>query len=232
MHATSRFWLAIGSCLLMLGSSALAQDAPAKKRVLLIGDSISIGYTPHVKQLLASEVEVFRPTAKNGKAENCSGTTNGVKKIDDWLSRDGGKWDVIHFNFGLHDLKHIDPKTGKNSESTDAPRQAEPAQYEKNLREIAAKIKATGAKVIWCNTTPVPQGKLNPHRFFGDVAEYNAIGQEIAAEEKFAVNDLYGFALPQLDKIQNKADVHFNAAGSKLLAEEVAKSIRTSLQTK
>ena len=56
------------------------------------------------------------------------------------------KWDVIHFNFGIHDLKFM----------PDGKRQVEPDDYEKNLRTLVAKLKATGAKLIWATTTPIP----------------------------------------------------------------------------
>src|SRR5210317_211530 len=67
--------------------------------VLILGDSISIGYTPFVKELLKGEANVQRPIHPNGRAENCQGTLNGVKHIDRWL--EDTQWDVIHFNFGL-----------------------------------------------------------------------------------------------------------------------------------
>ena len=57
-----------------------------------------------------------------------------MKEIDKWLGQ--AKWDVIHFNFGLHDIKHIDPETGKNSKNLNHPQQANPEQYGKNLSEI------------------------------------------------------------------------------------------------
>src|SRR5690554_6092851 len=82
--------------------------------VLILGDSISIGYTPFVQEYLKGKANVFRPVFENGKPENCQGTTNGIKNIDRWLGTK--KWNIIHFNFGLHDIKHVDPVTGKNSQ--------------------------------------------------------------------------------------------------------------------
>lgn len=74
--------------------------------VLILGDSISIGYTLGVRALLEGKANVFRPINAAGTgAENCSGTTKGVTAIDRWLG--DRKWDVIHFNFGLHDLKRV-----------------------------------------------------------------------------------------------------------------------------
>src|SRR5262245_2767243 len=72
-------------------------DDPKLPRVLLVGDSISIGYTLPVRTLLKGKANVHRVP------ENGGPTTNGLAKLSAWLGN--GKWDVIHFNFGLHDLK-------------------------------------------------------------------------------------------------------------------------------
>ena len=213
-------------------------DAPndknpsAKPRVLLLGDSISIGYTPFVKNLLKDEAFVTRPMGKNNRAENCAGTNNGVKNIDRWLKQDGGHWDVIHFNFGLHDLKRVDPKTGMNSNTPNDPHQAPPEVYEKQLKEIVKKLKATGAVLIFATTTPVPEGGVKPYRDVADVEKYNAVAREIMQENGVAIDDLYAFAKPKLKDIQRPVNVHFTPQGSQLLAQEVAKHIRKALKTK
>ena len=89
-------------------------DDPKLPRVLLVGDSISIGYTLPVRKLLEGKANVHRIP------ENGGPTSNGTAKIDKWIE---GKWDVIHFNWGLHDLKLVD---GKHQVSLE--------DYEKNLR--------------------------------------------------------------------------------------------------
>lgn len=209
--------------------------AQKKPRALILGDSISIGYTPFVQKMLEGEAVVIRPTrtnAKTGKtsAENCAGTNNGVKQIDRWLKLDGGKWDVIHFNFGLHDLKRVNPKTRANSNNPDDPHQASPEVYEKQLREIVAKLKQTHAKLIFATTTPVPEGGVKPHRDIADVTRYNDIARKIMKENGVAIDDLYSFALPKLKEIQRPVNVHFTPAGSRQLAEQVVKHIRTALK--
>lgn len=75
------------------------RDDPALPRVLLIGDSVSRGYTQAVRKALAGRANVHRAPA------NCGPTASGIKNIDAWLASapGGGKWDVIHFNFGIHD---------------------------------------------------------------------------------------------------------------------------------
>src|SRR5689334_21790630 len=72
-------------------------DEPGLPRILLIGDSISIGYTVTVRTMLAGKANVHRIP------ENGADTANGLKKLDAWLG--DARWDVIHFNWGLHDLK-------------------------------------------------------------------------------------------------------------------------------
>ena len=67
-----------------------------------------MGYTLPVRELLKGKANVHRIP------ENGSSTDTGVRKLKDWLGE--GKWDVIHFNWGLHDLKHwkdgkLDPKS-------------------------------------------------------------------------------------------------------------------------
>jgi acyl-CoA thioesterase-1 len=73
---------------------APVKDDPKLSRVLIIGDSISIGYTVPTRELLAGVANVHRIP------ENGGPTINGIKKIDAWLG--DSKWDVIHFNWGHH----------------------------------------------------------------------------------------------------------------------------------
>ena len=94
-------WLAL-LCVAALTPTLHAEDLP---RVLIIGDSISIGYTLPVRKLLDGRANVHRAAA------NCGPTTRGLESLDAWL---GDKpWDVIHFNWGLHDLKYMGPQ-GQN----------------------------------------------------------------------------------------------------------------------
>ena len=186
------------------------KDDPKLPRVLLIGDSISIGYTVPVRKLLAGKANVHRNEGNGGP------TTNGTKNLKKWLGE--GKWDVIHFNFGLHDIK-LD--TGKHLVSSD--------EYEKNLREIVKTLKTTNAKLIFATTTPVPEGKTSPPRKNEDVVAYNKIAKKVMDESGVAINDLYTFALPQLEKIQRPVNVHFTDAGSQVLGERVASAIEKAL---
>jgi len=223
---TRRIWLIVPAVFIGVASASAdsAAPKPTKPRVLILGDSISIGYTPFVKAMLKKEAVVVRP------GENCAGTNKGIKQIDKWLKLDGGNWDVIHFNFGLHDLKRVHPKTGRNSNNPKHPRQAEPERYRKQLAEIVAKLKKTGATLIFATTTPVPAG-VRPHRDMQDPQRYNDIARKIVKANGGTINDLFGFAKPRLKKIQRPRNVHFTKAGSKQLAGEVVKQIRAALKS-
>ena len=193
---------------------AAVTDVAGLPRVLLIGDSISIGYTLGVRAKLAGRANVHRPP------ENCGDTARGVKSIDKWLGP--GKWDVIHFNFGLHDLKYLDaagqlapPEKGKQVMSL--------AAYEANLRTLVARLKQTGAKLVFATTTPVPAGTTG--RVEDDSIRYNAVAERVMKELGVARNDLHAFVKPRQAQLQRPANVHFTDAGSAQLAETVAACI-------
>lgn len=194
-------------------------DEPGLPRVLLIGDSISIGYTPAVRELLRGKVNLHRPPT------NCGPTTRGVAEIENWLGN--GPWDVIHFNWGLHDIAYmtadgerVDPPQGQHQVPAD--------QYEQNLNTLVQRLKQTDAKLLWCATTPVPEGAS--FRKVGDEVEYNAIAQKVMRAHGIPTNDLYAHALKRLDEIQLPANVHFSKRGSAILAESVARYILDALE--
>lgn len=202
---------------------------PDLPNVLILGDSISIGYTLQVKALLQGKANVFRPY-RGVKPENCQGTINGVKHIDRWLSVQ--KWDVIHFNWGLHDLKRVKYlENGKMVNSTEAsdPYQATVEQYSENMEELVAKLKATNAKLIFATTTPVVANSSGPLREVDGPIRYNAAALEIMKANSIQVNDLYAFSLPRLDEWQLPRNVHFSKQGSAALAGKVAAEIEAVL---
>ena len=198
--------------------------------VLILGDSISIGYTLEVRKQLAGKANVFRPaigTVEKSKPFNCQGTTNGIKKVDRWLA--GRKWDVIHFNFGLHDLKHVDQETGGNSSLETDPQQAKPALYEKQLREIVEKLAATKAQLIFATTTPIAPNTTKPLRKPEYPIEYNRVALEVLKPYNVEINDLHALCEPVLLSIQKPRNCHFKEEGYKMLATQVAKKIAEAL---
>jgi lysophospholipase L1-like esterase len=191
------------------------KDEPGLPRVLLLGVSISIGSTLPVRELLKGKANVHR-IPQNGGA-----TEIGLEKMKEWLG--DGKWDVIHFNFGLHDAKY----------SSETTQRATREQYVANLKTLIAQMKATGAKLVFATTTPVPKGGvLSPTRKFDSIEERNKMAAELMQEQGVAVDDLYAVALPVMKTVGRENDVHFAPEGYALLAKAVAASIEQCLPAK
>ena len=187
-------------------------DVAGLPRVLLIGDSISEGYTAPVQKLLQGKANVHRVP------ENGGSTKTGMTKIEQWLGT--SKWDIIHFNWGLHDLMF-------NPNLQPDPVQYEKDQlvlYDKNLRSLTARLKQTGAKLIWATSTPVPEEISSPrspsHRS-QMVKVYNEVAKRVMAENGIPIDDLNAYVSPVQDKMQKPHDVHFGIEGSEFLAKKI-----------
>lgn len=197
-------------------------DDPALPRVLLIGDSISMDYTVPVRRLLEGRANVHR-VPMNG-----STTVVGLENLSAWL---GDKnWDVIHFNWGLHDLTVL---LGQGGLKNDGSHLVPLDQYQKNLEELVGKLKQTGATLVWATTTPVPPADVQLlYRRSSDAVAYNAVARKVMEKNGIAIDDLYSFALPRLATIQKPENVHFTETGSEELAKQVAASISAALKSR
>jgi lysophospholipase L1-like esterase len=219
--------LLLGFALLAFGRAALAATAAEARpdaalqpiadqvglpRVLLIGDSISIGYTVPVRELLRGHANVHRVPG------NASSSGYGLQLLDRWLGE--GKWDVIHFNFGIHDAK-LPPE---------GIRHAPVEIYAANLRKIVARLKATGARLIWATSTPIPLGgHLSAKRRFGNIDAYNAAAVKVMRDEGVTINDLNAAIAPRAGELWKPRDLHFATEGYAILAEHVARTIQAAL---
>jgi acyl-CoA thioesterase-1 len=193
------------------------EDLPGLPRILLIGDSISIGYTVTVREILARTANVHRIP------ENGRDTEHGLKRLDTWLGEK--PWDLIHFNFGLHDIKHL--KDGEMDVSGLRIRSA--VEYGLNLTRILVRLRNTGASLVFATTTPVPDGADG--RLPGDEVGCNTIAGRLMASAGVPINDLHAFITPRLAEFQNPQNVHFNEAGYRFLGEEVARAIVARLRS-
>jgi lysophospholipase L1-like esterase len=186
--------------------------------VLIIGDSISIGYTKPLRMILKGKVQVSH------NPKNARDTATGLKKLDQWLG--SKKWDVIHFNHGLHDM--IQGYRGKNDRyvATNTGETFIPIdQYKSNLEKIVQRLKKTDAKLIFATTTPIPEGTGLWKGKQGYEKEYNKAALEVMKKHKIEINDLHALVLPDIEKLQKPKNVHFNPNGSKAMAKEVAANI-------
>ena len=178
------------------------KDDPKLPRVLLIGDSVSRGYTQPTRAALAGVANVHRAPA------NCGPTAAGVKNLEVWLG--GGKWDVIHFNFGIHD------------------RGTPPADYVNRLEAIVGRLEKNGAKLVWASTTPIPDNPAQKQTA-RSIVEKNALAAEVMRKHGIPTDDLFAALTPRLAELQNPHDVHFTGAGYEFLGARVAAAIRAAL---
>ncbi len=205
-------------------------------KVLLIGDSISGGYSGELIKLLEGKADVTklgsvagyriqteafwhsRGTAKQldfGSAKAC---VSDLERFEKHLSET--KYDLIHFNFGLNDIYR-----GRNGAWHNPVE-----QYEKDVEKIVALLKTNGAKIIWANTTPIPDN--DPDRPKGDAVIYNAAAERVMRKNNIPINDLQSVVM-NWDGYEEwciKTDVHFGRDVYAKLAERIASVISEQLE--
>lgn len=188
------------------------------KNVLIIGDSISIGYTPFVVKALAPEIEVVHNPGNGGS------TRRGLDSTEVWLNNK--KWDLIAFNFGLHDIVYKDEQNkydvanGKLTVPLD--------EYRKNLEMLVARLKKSTKTLLFVNTTVVPENSSG--RKPEDPAKYNEVAMDVMKKNKVKVIDLYTPSLTVHPKTSKPGNVHYSAEGYEMLADIMVKSIKEALQ--
>ena len=178
------------------------EDVPGRPRILVIGDSISRGCTLPLRHELKGKVNVHRAP------QNCSSTTVGIEMLDIWLG--DGKWDLITFNFGIHD------------------RDTSSADYELRLREIIGRLRATDARLVWVTTTPVPEGALEYVK--GDIERLNKIAEAVMKEQNIPVLDLNRAITPMVAKYQLPENCHYRDDGYRFMGKLLAEKVMAELQ--
>jgi len=213
---------------------AFVENDPGLPNILIYGDSISMGYTQEVRKRLKGKANVYRMYRNCGSSKlfiplmtTMHETMRDKKKEGHWTF----KWDVIHFNSGLHDLKYT--REGK-PDSKERRRAVSIEQYGKNIRDMIAYLGKTdpGAKIIFATTTPIPESGMV--RAVGDSVKYNKAALEVLEDSSsVAVNDLYGYTKANHSKWwSHPGNVHFNAEGRKAQGEEVARVILQELKNR
>ncbi|GAB5559739.1 MAG: SGNH/GDSL hydrolase family protein [Synoicihabitans sp.] len=199
-------------------------DDPALPRVLLIGDSISIGYTAPAREALRGKVNLHRIP------ENGGDTQRGLDNLSAWLAPENGTWDLIHFNWGLWDLCYRNPaaQTQGNRDKIHGTLTHTPDAYAANLDKLVRQLQQTGATLIFATTTPVPEGEIG--RKIGDDIIYNQAAREVMEHHGIPINDLHATMAGKMAKFARApGDVHFTPEGSELLGSAVAEAIKDAL---
>jgi len=186
--------------------------------VILLGDSIRIGYQETVREQLSGRASVWAPVEATGNSDNLR------SRLDEWvLSRDA---DLVHINVGLHDIK----------KPFDTGIAAVPLErYAENVRAILMRLKnETETALVWALNTPVNyewhHRTKRMDRFEEDVVAYNAAALDICRDLGVAVNDLFSLVdLAGRDDLLLPDGVHFKPEGYALLGGAVAECVRSVL---
>lgn len=178
--------------------------------VLIIGDSISIGYEPTVTSELSGLANVTKIVGNGQKAANCAS-----RMQFEWYNA-FRNYDLICMNAGLWDINDAIGKTGS-------------AQYALDVEDM---IKITLSQntrtlVSWVTTTDVPEGSAS--RTEEDRLSYQAaIDPVLAAYPQIEICDIVTAALANPDWHQTE-NVHFETAGYTALGELVAAHVADRL---
>lgn len=201
-----------------LPSAGPAHEMPpdsALPKVLIIGDSISMLYTPLVAEILAGKDIVTHHPG------NAGSTFRGIHEIETYLG--DGRWDLIHFNWGLWDMY------GWKNEKEDRS----PEAYEQRLEVLVRRLEQTGAKLIWATTTPIcPLAEIDSGVLVDAATEqkYLEAAARVMEKHRIQVNDLHALLAPIRDRYAlADNNVHFNPEGYRLIAAQVAREIETTL---
>ena len=172
------------------------------KKVVLIGDSIRMGYDKYVKEALEGTCEVFYP------ASNCSFAQNVLRFVHEWKEK--GEWgddvDLVHWNAGLWDMLELfedEPLSTKDFYASIVPR------IHKRLRMLFPK-----AKIVFATSTVVWEEKcrVDFRRHNSTIAEYNEAALKALSETDSLYNDLYTHSLKCPTEFRSDA-VHFYTDG-------------------
>lgn len=185
-------------------------------RVLLIGDSISGGYTGMVQSHLKGIAVVQR-------GQNGGPTTKGLEILDDILGDQ--PWDVIHFNWGLHDMTW---------QFRMKPEERGVKEYGARLEQLVQRLKKTDAQLIWATTTPWPDNYAYFEKRFGrkllypeaEEKKWLDAARRVMEKHDIPINDLHALLKPDLETYQKSEDVHFNKDGSRAMAKQIAEAVR------
>ncbi len=199
------------------------------RRVILLGDSIRLGYAPLVAEMLAGEFEVVTP------AQNCATTLMTLRHFEAWAVEPATAATgevLLHVNCGLHDLayKRLEPSNAP----ADTP-EVEPAAYARNVEAILRRaIDDAGIpprQILWATTTPVIEARHNTAKPFkrleADVRAYNDAALRVAQSLGCGVDDLYAVVMEHdPETLLTEDGVHYTAEGNAILAKAVASAIR------
>lgn len=188
------------------------------KNVLLIGDSIRMGYDKAVKATLAGFANVYYPE------ENCRFAAYVLRYLHEYKALlNGEEADVLHWNAGLWDNLRL------LGEEVHTPIDI----YRYYIDRICARIQKVfpNAKVIFATSTQVLSEKMNADfkRYNEEIAQYNQAAVEIVTKYGFAVNDLYAVSATLPEEAHSDPVHYYTPMGTKAFTNQVLSYLAPAL---
>lgn len=180
------------------------------KNLLLIGDSIRMGYDKSVRKTLEDKSNVIFP------GDNCRFASYVLRYIHEYFDGvDGKDIDVVHWNAGLWDCLRLfgeDPHT--------------PIEfYEYYIDRICQRIVklCPNAKVIFATSTSVLSEKMDADfkRYNEEIEAYNKAAVAIVQEYGFEVNDLYVLSATLPEEAHSDPVHYYTPAGTEAFTNQV-----------
>lgn len=188
------------------------------KNVLLVGDSIRIGYDQAVKKSLEGKANVYFPE------ENCRFAAYVLRQIHAYkgLIKEG-EVDVLHWNAGLWDCLRIlgeDPHTPMDI-------------YTYYIERICIRIQKVypNARVIFATSTRVQSEKMRDDfkRYNEEIEAYNEAAVAVVEKYGFEVNDLYAVSAALPPEAHSDAVHYYTPLGTEAFTNKVLSCIAPAL---
>ena len=188
------------------------------KNVLLIGDSIRMGYDKAVQKSLEPIASVYFP------AENCRFASYVLRYLHEYKNLvKEGEVDVLHWNAGLWDCLRL------FEEEPHTPIEV----YAYYIDRICVRIKKVfpDAKVIFATSTAVLSEKMdiNFKRYNEEIEAYNKAAVDVVKKYGFTINDLYATSLTLPEEAHSDPVHYYTTIGTEIFANQVLSHITNAL---
>lgn len=181
------------------------------KKVVILGDSISMGYRDIVKNQLQNDAEFWF------SEDNCRFSSYTLRKLFDCKDQIKGA-DIIVWNNGQWDIcKLFDD---------DVPF-TPIKQYVKTMSYIADLLLKMAKKVIFVTTTPVKSN--NPYNDNNVIDRYNKAITKVLKKKGIIIHDLHAVINENIDKYICDDLLHLSEEGAKVSAISITKVIKNNL---
>ena len=182
------------------------------KTILILGDSISMGYRGYVKEALEGRADV-QYSEDNGRY-----TKYTLHMVNQWI-RTNGAPDIVHWNNGIWDMSVEPPLKGN---FTPLP------EYLAALERIVETLRTAGVKSIIFATTTYQKPEC-PNVCAADVDLYNEAARALMRRQGIEINDLGALVKPRIDEFVCEDNLHLNEAGYRACAEQAVELLEKYL---